>query len=141
MLLKIISSSKFTTLKWFFPIYWRLYIKKHQLRIFIEALYHIFCVLYWLILRPTLEYNPTKFNLVNFIAFCLLKYWKNGQILIKTHLNLNWAPFKKLFLKKRTPGFNMSRYSILSKINPYHNDPYCLWWQDGLTSSLKYWYY
>ena len=46
--------------------------------------------------------HPMQFGV--FYAFCLLNYSKNGQILIKRHLNLNWAPSKNLFQKIEPRG-------------------------------------
>ena len=54
---------------------------------------------YRLILNSTLEYNHIQCNIVHFAIFWLLEYSKNGQSLIKSHLNFNWTPSKNLFWK------------------------------------------
>ena len=55
-------------------------------------------------LSPTLEYNPTQSTKVRFTIFLVFMHSKNGQILMKTHLNLNKTAPKNPFWKKEPRG-------------------------------------
>ena len=52
-----------------------------------------------LILNSILEYKPTQCTMVHFTIHWILLFSKNGQIMIETHLILNWTSVKNLFRK------------------------------------------